>query len=125
KYGVVGYNARLNIRCADYIKKKWPHMTVITIPINWLALAIQREKRAYFNEQEKEEIIELSKHIDCFMDQGHSGYLLNPKERRDFIQKLHCDYGTSGGIWLYPSVRWDRSSYFLPYAKRNGTAIKE
>lgn len=123
KYGVVGYNARLNIRCADYIKSKWPHMMVMTIPINWLALAQQKEQRAHFSDDEKAEIIELSKHIDCFMDQGHSGTFVPESQRKSFISSLHCDYGTSGGVWLYPSVRWDRASYFLPYAKRMVTSL--
>lgn len=125
KYGVVGYNARLNIRCADYIRSKWSHVMIMTIPLNWLALALQQEKRGRLNEQEKSEIIELSKHIDCFMDQGHSGNYVQESERQDFIKRLHCDYGTSGGVWLYPSVRWDRSSYFLPYVKRTCSAIKK
>ena len=125
KYGVVGYNARLNIRCADYIKSKWPHMKVMTIPINWLALALQQEKRGHLNEQEKAEIIDLSKHIDIFMDQGHSGTYVPKEERAQFIKSLSCDYGTSGGVWLYGSVRWDRSSYFLPYPRRQIESLKD
>ncbi len=116
KYGVVGYNARLNMRCADYIKKKWPGTIVTSIPINWT--------NKHFTEQEKAEIVELSKHIDCFMDQGWGGTYVAPDERVEFIRSLQCDYGTSGGLWLYPSVRWDRASYFLPYPKRTSEAIQ-
>src|ERR1019366_8262598 len=32
--------------------------------------------------------------------------------------------GTSGAWWLYPDTRWDRESYFLPYAFRSGQAIQ-
>jgi hypothetical protein len=121
KYGTVGYNIRLNIRAADYIKKNWPERIVTTIVINWL----NDTGRRYFNEDDKTQIVELSKHIDCFMDQGHRGTYLADAQRKEFIPKLHCPYGTSGGVFLYPDARWDRSSYFLPYAKRTGNAIKQ
>jgi len=124
KYGPVGYNSRLNIRCADYIKKKWPDKIVTSIPINWLNVAIS-QGRYHFNAEEEAEIIELSKHIDCFMDQGHSGTFVAPEDQKRFIKKLHSDYGTSGGLWLYPDIRWDRAAYFLPYVKRTCEAIKQ
>jgi hypothetical protein len=120
KDGTVGYNIRLNIRAADYIKDRWPGKIVTCIPINWLNGTGQR----YFNEQDKTRLIELSKHIDCFMDQGWRGHYIADSERADFIKRMHCCYGTSGDVHLYPSVRWDRSSYFLPYANRTGKAIK-
>jgi len=122
KYGVVGYNVRLNVRAADYIKSQWPDKIVTSIPINWLAAA---GGRWHFNEEEKESLIELSRHIDCFMDQGWHGTMVAEDERKEFTQKLHCDYGTSGGLWLYPDVRWDRSSYFLPYCQRTAQAIQQ
>jgi hypothetical protein len=125
KDGVTGYGCRLNTRCADYIAKRWSDKIITTIPINWLSRASARENRAYFNPGEQAQIIELSRHIHCFMDQGWTGPMIDPKERRDFIERLHCVYGTSGGLWLYPDTRWDRTSYFLPYPQRSAAAIKE
>jgi len=121
KYGVVGHNVRLNIRAADYIKSKWPDKIINSIPINWLPTP---DGRWNFTEEEKAHLVELSKHIDCLMDQGWNQPFISDDERKEFIQKLHSDYGTSGGLWLYPDARWDRSSFFLPYAKRTGNAIK-
>ena len=92
------------------------------IPIAWRGF----EPGWYFDETDQQQIIELSKHIDCFMDQGWSGtYVREDQRRKDFIKKLHCDYGTSGGIWAYHSVRWDRNAYFLPYPQRCVAGIKE
>ena len=122
--GVVGYNVRLNIRAADYIKSKWPRQFVNTIPINW-ANGKHGPNTGPFTPEGKRHIIELSKHIDCFMDQGWRGTFILPEERREFISSLHCDYGTSGGIWLYHCARRNRLSYFLPYPKGTGNAIKE
>lgn len=120
KYGAVGYNVRLNVRAADYIKRKWPDKIVNCIPISWL----NGSGRAHFNQDERDRIVELSKHIDGFMDQGWTGTYIPEAERKAFIQRLHCDYGTSGGLWVYHCGRWDRLSYFLPYARRAGAAIR-
>ncbi|MBN2292329.1 MAG: hypothetical protein JXM70_07885 [Pirellulales bacterium] len=119
--GTVGYNVRLNIRAADYIKSKWPDKLVTVIPINWL----NGTGRRWFNEDDKARLIELSKHIDCFMDLGWRGTYIADNERKDFMKKLHCAYGTAGGAHLYHSVRWDRSTYFLPYIRRSGNTIKQ
>ena len=90
------------------------------IPINWLG----GSGRDHFNSAEQDQIIDLSKHIDCFMDQGWNGTFIAEAERPAFIKKLHCDYGTSGGLWVYHCGRWDRLSYFLPYPKRSAAAIR-
>src|SRR5262249_45999602 len=120
KDGTVGYNVRLNIRAADYIKRKWPGKLVTCIPINWLG----GSGRAHFNQAEEDQIVELSRHIDGFMDQGWTGTFIADDRRKAFIQRLHCDYGTSGGLWVYHCGRWDRLSYFLPYAQRAAAAIR-
>ena len=54
------------------------------------------------------------------MDQGWNGTFIAEAERPGFIKKLHCDYGTSGGLWVYHCGRWDRLSYFLPYPEAIG-----
>jgi hypothetical protein len=118
KDGVVGYNVRINQKTADYIKTKWPDKTVYVITINWAPPG------KHFDAEQKAKVVELSKHVDCIFDQGHCGYHIAEQERRDFIKSLHSAYGTSGKIWLYPDARWDRTSYFLPYTKRAGQALK-
>lgn len=118
KYGFVGYNARINAKTADYVKSKWPDHTVYSITISWL------QGHPHFNAEEKAHLVELSKHVDCIFDQGHTGFHIDPAQRRDFIKQLHCAYGTSGELWLYPDVRWDRASFFLPYIKRAVTGLK-
>ena len=120
QYGTVGYNCRLNIRAADYIKRKWPGKLVTCIPINWLG----GSGRSHFDRTEQDQIIELSKHIDAFMDQGWNGTFIAEDERKSFIKRLHSAYGTSGGLWVYHSGRWDRLSYFLPHPRRTAAAIR-
>jgi hypothetical protein len=112
KDGVAAYNARINEKTARYIKSKWPDKIVYVITINWLPTG------KHFSDKDKNQVLELGRHIDCLFDQGHTGYHLAPQERRAFLPKLGCAYGTSGKLWLYPDARWDRSSYFLPYVRR-------
>ena len=118
KDGVVGYNIRLNQKTADYIKSKWPDKFIYVITINWVPAG------KHFTPEEQSGVLALGKHIDCLFDQGHTGYQVAEADRRAFIGQLPCAYGTSGGLWLYPDTRWDRESYFLPYASRAGEAIQ-
>jgi hypothetical protein len=118
KDGVVGYNARINQKTADYIKSKWPDKFVYVITINWLPAG------KHFTAEERGKLTALGKHVDCIFDQGHTGYQVAEADRRQFIAQLPCAYGTSGALWLYPDTRWDRESYFLPYAFRSGQAIQ-
>ncbi|HTL28429.1 MAG TPA: twin-arginine translocation signal domain-containing protein [Tepidisphaeraceae bacterium] len=119
KDGIVGYNARINKKTAEYIKSKWPQKTVYVITINWV------QGHPHFTEEEKAHVVELSKNVDCIFDQGHTGFHVDPATRREFIPKLKCAYGTSGNLWLYPDQRFDRASFFLPFVKRAVTGIKE
>jgi hypothetical protein len=119
KDGVVAYNVRINVKTADYLKRKWPDKIVYAITINWAPAGL------HFNAQEKEKLLELSRHVDCIFDQGHSGYHIAEADRRQFIQEMRCAYGTSAGLWLYPDTRWERDSYFLPYLRRSGEAIRQ
>ena len=109
--GVVGYNAQLNARCADYVRAKYPGTITMTIPINWLPGAMTAVGvTPKFTPDDMEHIVGLSKHIDIFMDQGHQ-WTFTPEDR---IKELHCAYGTSGGRWLYHSARYDRLAFFVP-----------
>lgn len=119
KDGVVGYNARINQKTADYIKQKWPEKIVYVITINWAPAG------KHFSEDEKARVIELGKHVDCIFDQGHVGYHIAEEQRHQFIKALPCAYGTSGHLWLYPDTHWDRESYFLPYPGRSGEALRK
>lgn len=120
KAGIVEYHARINGKTADYIRGKWPDKLINVIPINWAS-----DTNARFTEDDKRIIIELSKRIDGFYDQGWRGTYVAPEERAAFIKKLRCTYGTSGGRWHYPAQRLDRESFFVPHVKHQASAIKE
>ena len=118
--GQVGYNVRMNARAAQHIKSRWPHLTVTAIPSNWLP-----GNAGPFTAEQEDQVVGLGNHIDCFMDQGWRGTCVAPERRKAFISRLPCAYGTSGGIWMYHCARRNRLSYFMPYPKRAGAAIRE
>ncbi len=119
--GAVGYNCRLNVRAADYLKAKRRDLLVYTISINWVPWRLtEKGAQQQFTREEFRHVLELSKHIDVFMDQGHRGYYTPP----EWIPQLHCNYGTSGGLWVYHCVRMNRLSYLIPYPKRACNLIK-
>ena len=120
KAGIVEYHSRINAKTADYIRSKWPEKLINVIPIQWA-----KDSNERFTESDKKYIIELSKHIDGFYDQGWRGTFIPSSERASFIKELHCAYGTSGGSWVYPAQRWDRESFFIPHMQHQAKAIKE
>lgn len=127
KYGIVGYNCRINARTADYIRSKWPDKTIYVMTISWAPFPMVDGfyKQTTFNDDEKKHVIDLSNHVDCIFDQGHHGYMIDPKERAAFIKQLHCDLGTSMDVWQYHHVQRDRLAYFIPYTQRTGKAIHD
>lgn len=88
-------------------------------------IIIRSDWNAGFNEHDRDALVELSKTVDCIFDQGHHGCYVRPPERKPFIERLKCRWGTSGGLWVYPTYTWDRLQYFLPYPRRTGTHMKD
>jgi len=58
--------------------------------------------------------------VDRRMIELYNEYVHTALPRREFIARLKCDYGTSGGFWVYPPPRWDRLRWFFPYVHRTG-----
>jgi hypothetical protein len=115
----VAYHTYVTGRTAQYLRKKKPGLIVIAI------LQGFSQWGRDMSEDEKSMLVELSRSVDCMFDQGHGGTYIPPNARREFIRKLHCAYGTSGGLWVYPPQRWDRSRWFLPYTTRTGAHISQ
>jgi hypothetical protein len=118
-WGDVEYYGRITSMCADYVRSKRPQMWLTAILIGWGTWGKD------FTDEEKDRLVELSRSVDCMVDQGHRQPYIPQAKRREFIQRLHCDFGTSGGIWVYPPQRWDRSRWFLPYPLRTGAHIRK
>jgi len=112
------YNV-ITSRCAEYIRSKAPNKYIAAITISWA------DWNKGFTEEDKNNLVELSKKVDCILDQGHHGTFIKAPDRKAFIDRLHCKFGTSAGFWVYPPFRCHRLRWFLPYTKKTGTHIKE
>ncbi len=106
-------------RSADYIRRQAPDKYIAAITISWA------DWNKGFTEEDKHGLVELSRKVDSILDQGHHGTYIKASDRKAFIQRLHCRYGTSGGFWVYPPFRCHRLRWFLPYTRKTGTHIKE
>ncbi len=115
----VAYHCYVTSRAAEYLRKKRRDLTLLaTIQAfsNW-----GRD----FTQEEKALLVDLSRSVECLIDQGHAGTYIPQSKRRDLVLKLHCGYRTSGGLWVYPPQRWNRTRWFLPYTGRTGAHIKQ
>jgi hypothetical protein len=117
--GNVAYHALVSTKTADYIRSKYPGKLISCVIQGWNTWGRD------FDDGEKKQLAELSRHVDVIWDQGHRGTYVPPPKRKEFIATLKCDYGTSGGFWVYPPPRWNRLRWFMPYARRTGTHLKE
>lgn len=115
----VEYYCYVTGRLADYLRQKYPKMLLLATVQGFGTWGEN------FNGEQKGYLVDLSKRIDCLFDQGHRGTYVPQSDWKEFIPKLHCAYGTSGGIWVYPPQRWERTRWFLPYVQRTGRSMKE
>ena len=112
------YYNDITARCADYIRKQAPGKYIAAITISWA------DWNTGFTEEDKNNLVELSKKVDSILDQGHHGQYIKQAERKAFIERLHCKFGTSGGFWVYPPFRCHRQRWFLPVHQEDGHAYQ-
>jgi len=115
----VAYHCYVTGRMAEHIRRKDPKK---------IAFATIQGYSTWgkgFTEEEKGYLVELSRQVDCLFDQGHRGTYISRADQPEVIKRLHCAYGTSGGIWVYPPQRWERTRWFLPYTSGTGKHIQD
>jgi len=111
--GDVKYHVMVNIKTADYVREMYPDKIIMASSCGFNGIPDEAEEAA--------QISELSKHIDYFIVphlKFRDGKI--PKCMQDF----HCEFGGSGGFWIYPPQRWDRMRWFLPHPKHTGEYVK-
>jgi hypothetical protein len=115
----VAYYCRLNQETARYIRSRWPEKTLLVNTSGYLPWG------DCIGKDEFQRVYELGNDIDIFIDGGNHGLFIAEKDRAEFIAGLPCEYGTSGGFWVYPPQRWDRLRWFLPYVARDGAHLEQ
>ncbi|MDD3715116.1 MAG: hypothetical protein PHU16_09735, partial [Atribacterota bacterium] len=116
--GDVDYYNRINRLTAAYIRNRWSEKKLLVNTSGYLPWG------DWMNEKERGSVLDLGKNIDIFIDGGNHGQFIHENDRAVFIDRLPCDYGTSGGFWIYPPQRFDRNRWFLPYILRSTTHLR-
>jgi hypothetical protein len=114
------YYSELNRRTAEYIRSKWPDKILM---VNMCGYT--RPWGVKVTPEEMQYMVELSQALDYLIDPGHHGFFFEEAKREQVTAELQCDFGTSGGVWVYPPQRWDRLKWFLPYTAGTGQHIKQ
>ncbi len=115
------YHNHVTSRTAQYIRSVRPDAYICVTLISWA------DWNGTLTEADKNALVDLSQSVDCIFDQGHHSCYVDPRkgeDRKAFIERLHCRYGTSGGLWVYPTYVWDRLQWFLPYPKQTGAHLQ-
>ena len=114
------YYSRINAQTAAYIRQANPDAVLMVNMCGYLRGGSQTVPR-----NEWQHLQQLGQRLDFLIDAGHAGFFIPPSQRRQFIRKLPCAFGSSGGIWVYPPQRWSRRRWFLPYTRRTGNHLAE
>lgn len=112
------YFCEISARAARYIREQRKDAYLLVTTISWA------DWNTGFTASDLDALVALSNDVDCIFDQGHHGLYVNPPARKPFIERLKCRFGTSGGLWVYPTYTWDRLQWFLPYPRQTGQHMK-
>ena len=117
--GNVEYYSRLNGQTASYVRSRRPDKTLMVNMCGYLPPG------RHVAEADWRYLVGMSRHLDYLIDAGHRGLFIPEPDRPRFIRELHCEYGTSGGVWVYPPQRSVRLRWFLPYTMRTWRHLRQ
>jgi len=112
-YGDVQYHVMVNIKTADYIRVRYPGKIIMASSCGFDGVPGE--------EKEAAQVAELSGHIDYFIVPHLKFRDGRPPE---FMRNFRCEFGGSGGFWIYPPQRSERLRWFLPHPKQTGEYVK-
>jgi hypothetical protein len=108
------YHAMLNIRVADYIRRRWPGKTV----------AVNSWGMNFSDRSTRPALENLSRHIDYLIDVHNTSQRSGRDHRKELIGSLECAFGTIGGPQVEPPQHWRRDRWFLPIIRRVGEHLE-
>ena len=114
RYTDTEYHAMLNIRCAQYIRSKWPGSRV----------AVSGWGMRFEDPASLPALVNLSRNIDYLIDVRDSSRHQDPAYRAKLIGSLKCGFGTLGGPQVEPPQHWPRDRWFLPTVSGAGRHLQ-
>lgn len=115
RYTETEYHARLNIRCAEYIRGKFPGKLV----------AVSGWGMRFHDPASLPHLQALGRHIDYLIDVRDTSRQSDPAARRKLISALPCAFGTLGGPQVEPPQHWRRDRWFLPTIRSVGEHLEQ
>ena len=109
-FGDTEYHTRLNLRCATYIRSKWPGKTI----------GVSGWGMRFDDEASVPHFVELGRHIDYLIDVPDSSRRHDAGLRKRLVAALPCAFGTLGGPQVEPPQHWARDRWFLPTIRSAG-----
>lgn len=114
----IAYYNDINIRTANYIRRKWPEKLLLVNTSGYLRWGDT------FNPDQLEQMKDLGSKIDVFIDVGSHGSFVAKNDRRNFIEDFKASFGTANGFWIYPPQRWARDRWLIPHFQENYRTLK-
>lgn len=114
RYTDTEYHARLNIRCAEYIRANYPGKLV----------AVSGWGMRFADPASIPHLAALGKHIDYLIDVRDSSRQQDPALRKRVIDALPCAFGTLGGPQVEPPQHWPRDRWLLPTVRAVGEHLE-
>jgi hypothetical protein len=114
RYTETEYHSMLNIRCAKYIRSRWPGRRV----------AVSGWGMRFEDAANLPALMELSGNIDYLIDVRDSSRRKDPAFRAKLISSLKCAFGTLGGPQVEPPQHWQRDRWFLPTVSGAGRHLE-
>ncbi|MEZ5399466.1 MAG: hypothetical protein R2729_07335 [Bryobacteraceae bacterium] len=115
RYTETEYHARLNIRCADYIRATYPGKHV----------AVSGWGMRFDDPASIPHLAELGKRINYLIDVRDSSRQRDPAQRKRIIDAVGCAFGTIGGPQVEPPQHWRRDRWFLPTVRAAGEHLEQ
>lgn len=109
----IDYYNDINIRTARYIRQKWPGKLLLVNTSGYLRWGDT------FSAAQLEQVRQLSREIDVFIDVGSHGVFVRPEDRPGLLRDFGAAFGTSNGFWIYPPQRWERDRWLIPHVYQN------
>ena len=109
----IDYYNSINTRTARYIRERWPEKLLLVNTSGYLRWGDT------FDAAQLEQVRDLGREIDVFIDVGSHGVFVRPEDRGALLSDYSAAFGTSNGFWIYPPQRWSRTRWLIPHVFEN------
>ena len=120
KYSDPEYYSIANKKCAEYIRQKQPEAVIMVNMCGYIPWGDRITK-----DSDCDALIDLGEHIDYLVDPGHGcGRFFEGDMKLRLQTNMKAKLGSSGGFWVYTPQKFEKTRWFIIYARRNADFLK-